>query len=75
MTFWRGLLLKHPCVVFTSFGDPYKLYDYPYLRTYVNAFSSAEASQRGAVKVLLGEKEPMAKNPIEHKGFFEREVE
>jgi len=75
MVFWRGFLFEHPSVVFTSFGDPYKLYEFPYLYTYVNAFSSSEASQRGAVKVLLGEKPMVAKNPVNHKGFFEREVE
>ncbi|MBQ7400388.1 MAG: glycoside hydrolase family 3 protein [Clostridia bacterium] len=75
MTFWRGFLLEHPCVVFTSFGDPYKLYEFPYLYTYVNAFSSSEASQRGAVRVLLGEKPMVAKNPVNFKGFFEREVD
>lgn len=75
MTFWRGIIFEHPSVVFTSFGDPYKLYEFPYLYTYVNAFSSSEASQRGAIKVLLGEKPMVAKNPVNHKGFFEREVE
>lgn len=53
--FWRGEVLKHPQMVFTSFGDPYKLYDFPYLKTYVNAFSYSEATQRAAVKALLGE--------------------
>lgn len=75
MLFWRGFLFNHPSVVFTSFGDPYKLHDFPYLYTYVNAFSSAEASQRAAVQVLLGEKPCVAKNPISHEGYFEREVE
>lgn len=75
MLFWRGFLFNHPSVVFTSFGDPYKLHDFPYLHTYVNAFSSAEASQRAAVRVLLGEKPAVGKNPVSHKGYFEREVE
>lgn len=75
MLFWRGFLFNHPSVVFTSFGDPYKLHDFPYLYTYVNAFSSAEASQRAAVQVLLGEKPCVAKNPVSHEGYFEREVE
>ncbi len=74
MLFWHGILFKHPCVVFTSFGDPYKLYDYPYLRTYVNAFSSSEATQRAVAKVLLGEIPALGKSPVSHKGFFEREV-
>ena len=75
MPFWRGIVFRHPCMVFTTFGDPYKLYDFPYLKTYVNAFSSSEATQRAAVKVLFGEIEAQGKNPVTLKGFFEREVE
>lgn len=72
--FWRGYVLEHPCVVFTSFGDPYKIYEVPFMKTYVNAFCCSESSQKAFVKVLLGEIEPIAKNPISFKGFFEREV-
>lgn len=72
--FWRGYLLKHPRVIFTSFGDPYKLYDYPFLKTYINTFSYTESSMRAFVRVLLGEKEMTAKNPISLKGFFDRET-
>ncbi|MBE7062823.1 MAG: glycoside hydrolase family 3 protein [Ruminococcaceae bacterium] len=72
--FWRGYIFTHPCMIFTSFGDPYKIYDFPYLRTYINAFSEAEGVQRGFVRVLLGEAEPTAKSPVALKGFFEREV-
>ncbi len=74
MPFWRGAIIDHPCVIFTSFGDPYKLYDLPFLRTYVNAFSSSNDCQRAFVKVLLGEIQPTAKNPVGLKGFFECEV-
>ncbi len=70
MPFWRGYMLTHPCVIFTSFGDPYKLYDYPYLKTYVNAHSNDISAQKGFVKVLLGEIEPKAINPVTLKGFF-----
>ena len=74
-TFWRGLVLhRHPKVVFTSFGDPYKLYELPFLRTYVNTFSDTEESQKAFVRVLLGEIEAKGKNPVALKGFFEREV-
>jgi len=74
MPFWRGVVVDHPCVIFTSFGDPYKLYEFPFLRTYVNTFSMSEDSQRAFVKVLLGEKPCVAKNPVALPGFFEREV-
>ncbi len=74
-TFWRAYVLKHPNVIFTSFGDPYKLHDFPFLKTYVNTFSYTEKSQRAFVKALLGEIELTAKNPIAHKGYFDRETE
>ncbi len=72
--FWRGYLLQHPKMVFTAFGDPYKLHDFPYVRTYVNAYGHSESIQRGFVKVLLGETEATGKNPVSHQGYFEREV-
>lgn len=75
MTFWRGYFMKHPRVIFTSFGDPYKLYDFPYLKTYINTFSYTEPSQRAFVKTLLGEIMPRAKNPVEFRGVFDRETE
>lgn len=74
MSFWRGYIFKNSKVVVTSFGDPYKLYELPFVRTYVNAFSAVEASQKAFVKVLLGEIEEKAKNPVGLPGFFEREV-
>lgn len=73
--FWRGAAIKHPCMIFTSFGDPYKIHDFPYLRTYVNAYSSSESTQKAVAKVLLGEIEPQGKSPVEMKGYFKREVE
>ena len=74
MPFWRGVAVDHPCVIFTSFGDPYKLYELPFLRTYINAYSSAQESLRAVVKVLLGETPAVGKSPVELKGFFKREV-
>ena len=74
MVLWRGYVLQHPRCIFTSFGDPYKLFDMPYLKTYINAFSGVVASQRAVVKILLGEIQPKAKNPVQLEGFFEREV-
>ena len=74
MPFWRGVAVDHPRVIFTSFGDPYKLYELPFLRTYVNAYGAAKESLKAFVKVLLGEKEAVGKSPVELKGFFKREV-
>ncbi len=73
--FWRGYIFRHPRVIFTSFGDPYKLYDYPFLKTYINTFSYTENSMRAFVRVLLGECKMVAKNPVSLPGYFERETQ
>ena len=75
MAFWRGVGVAHPRVIFTSFGDPYKLYELPFLRTYVNAYSHDEVTFRAFVKVLLGEIPALGKSPVGMKGFFERETD
>lgn len=74
MYFWRGYVLKHPKLVVTAFGDPYKLYDFPFIKTHINTFSYTENSLRAFVEVLLGEKEMVAKNPVALAGEFERET-
>jgi beta-N-acetylhexosaminidase len=75
MAFWRGVGVAHPRVIFTSFGDPYKLYDLPFLRTYVNAYSHDDITFRAFVKVLLGEIPASGKSPVALKGFFAREID
>ena len=72
--FWDGLGMSHPKFIFTSFGEPYKLYEFPFLHTYINAFSCGEKTQKYFVKVLLGEAADLGKNPVELRGFFNREV-
>lgn len=74
MVLWRGYVLQHPKFVFISFGDPYKLFDAPYLKEYVNVFSDSDESQRAMGKILLGKLEATGKSPIAFEGFFEREV-
>ena len=73
MVFWRAYSLRHPNFVLVSFGDPYKLYDLPYLHEYINAYSFAPESQRAAAKVIMGKIEPQGKSPVGLKGFFERQ--
>jgi len=75
MSMWEGIIFEHDKVIYTSFGDPFKLYELPFLRTYVNAYAMEDASQEAFVKVLLGEIKPQGKNPVGLKGYFEREVE
>lgn len=63
--FWRGAILDHPQMVLSSFGDPYKLYDFPYVKTYVNAFSYSEVTQRAFVRAILGEIPFNGKCPVD----------
>ncbi len=74
MALWRGYLMQHPNLIFTSFGDPYKLYDYPFAHTYVNMYSATEESQRAFVRALFGEIEAVGKSPVSFEGFFERGI-
>lgn len=74
MVLWRAYVLQHPNFVVVSFGEPYKLYDMPYLKTYINAFSHTDESQRAAAKVIMGQIDAAGKNPVDFKPFFEREV-
>lgn len=74
MTFWRGYILEHPKMIFVSLGDPYKLFDYPYLKEYVNAYSNTAESQKAALKVISGEIPAAGKNPVSLEGFFKRQI-
>lgn len=74
MTFWEGYALAHDNVIFTSFGDPYKIFDVPFMKTYINTFSHFKQSQIALAKVVMGQIEAQGKNPVELEGFFEREV-
>ena len=38
MTFRRWHILEHPEMILVSLCDPYKLFDYPYLKEYINAY-------------------------------------
>ena len=62
-------------VVFTSFADPYKIVELPYVPNMINTFSPSPPSQRAAVKVWLGEERARGKNPCSAKGYFEMEVD
>lgn len=74
MTFWRGYLTRNKNIAFASFGDPYKLYDYPFAETYINMYSNVKSSQRTFIKALFGEIEPLGKSPVEFDGYFKREI-
>ena len=74
MTFWRGYILQHPRMIFVSLGDPYKLFDYPYLKEYINAYSDTPESQKAVLKVIAGEIPARGKNPVSLEGFFKRQI-
>ena len=73
MSFWRGLVLHHPGMIFVSLDDPYKLYDFPYAKTYINTFGDSNCSMRSAVKLILGKIEDKGKNPVSFKNYFKIE--
>ena len=63
-TFWRGYLFKNKNLVFTSFGDPYKLMELPFLKTYINAYIASDAAATAVVQACLGFSSLEGKNPI-----------
>jgi hypothetical protein len=65
MTFWRSFWVDHPNVVFTSFGSPYHLYEFPHLPNMILAYGPSEFSQQAAVAVWLGEKQPQGVCPVQ----------
>ncbi|MDE2385224.1 MAG: glycoside hydrolase family 3 protein [Alphaproteobacteria bacterium] len=58
--YWHDL----PCLM-VSFGHPYYLREAPRVPTYVNAYSTIEASQRAAARCLLGEAEFAGSSPVD----------
>lgn len=72
--FWDSFWTEHPCVIFTSLGDPYKIYEMPYVPNMVNTYGSSPSSQRAVVKVWLGELPALGKSPVSLDGFFDCEV-
>lgn len=73
MALWRAYILQHKQVVFVGLDDPYKLFDFPYAKTYINTFGATPSSQKALVKLILGKIEEKAKNPISFSGYFARE--
>jgi hypothetical protein len=64
MPFWRSFWVGHDHVVFTSFGNPYVLYEMPHLPNLLLAYGPTEASQRAAVGAWMGEFNPTARPPV-----------
>lgn len=64
MTFWRGYILKHPKMIFASLGDPYKLFDFPFLGEYINVYSDTAESQIALAKAICGTIVATGKSPV-----------
>jgi beta-N-acetylhexosaminidase len=70
--FIRQLLALKKPLVFTSFGNPYLLRQFPDTPTYVCAYSNSEFSQRAAVRAYFGEIPFTGKLPVSIPGYFKR---
>jgi len=65
MPFWRAFYANAPDkVVFTSFGNPYVLYEQPHINNLLLAYCAEEVSQRATVKVWCGELRPQGRCPV-----------
>lgn len=73
MALWRAYILQHKQVIFVGLDDPYKLFDFPYAKTYINTFGVTPSLQRALVRLILGKIEQKGKNPVSFAGYFERE--
>lgn len=69
MPFWRAFWHDCPRAVFTTFGNPYHLYELPHLPNYWIAGGPNEVSQRAAVRAWLGEIKATAKCPVKIPGI------
>lgn len=54
---WMSLHREHPKVVYTTFGNPYVLFEMPQVNNMIATFGTCKESQRAAVRVWLGESE------------------
>lgn len=64
MCFWEAFWVGHPKVTWTSFGNPYHLYEFPHWPNMVLTWGHSEHTQRAAVKVWLGEMEAKGRCPV-----------
>jgi len=55
----------HPMLFYTSFGNPYQLYEYPLLPWYLNAYSNDLSTQTAYVKLLFGEIKALGTSPVD----------
>jgi beta-N-acetylhexosaminidase len=61
---WMSLHREHPQVIYTTFGNPYTLYEMPQVNNLVATFGTSDESQKAAVRVWLGESEARGSLPF-----------
>lgn len=61
---WMSLHQEHPQVVYTTFGNPYVLFEMPQMNNLVATFGASGDSQRAAVMVWLGELAAQGRAPF-----------
>jgi beta-N-acetylhexosaminidase len=61
---WRSLYKTHPNVAYTTFGNPYVVYELPPVPRLIATYGSSDCSQKAAVKVWLGEIEATGTLPV-----------
>ncbi len=64
MCFWEAFWVGHPKVTWTSFGNPYHLYEFPHWPNMLLTWGHSETIQQAAVKVWLGEIEAQGRCPV-----------
>ncbi|MCC5843452.1 MAG: hypothetical protein JJU05_04295 [Verrucomicrobia bacterium] len=64
MCFWEAFWVGHPKVTWTSFANPYHLYEFPHWPNMVLTWGHSPWSQRAVVKVWLGEMEAKGRCPV-----------
>ncbi|MBR1867693.1 MAG: hypothetical protein IJ800_03835 [Clostridia bacterium] len=74
MPLWRGYFLRNKNVVFIGLDDPFKLYDFPYAKTYINTYGTSGCLQKSLVKVILGEIPSIGKCPVNFPPYLKREI-
>jgi len=62
---WRSIFTEHPRVFYTTFGNPYTLYEMPHIPNLMATFGTTAEQQRAALRVWLGEISPQGSLPVQ----------
>lgn len=64
MCFWEGWWVGRNHIVFTSFGSPYHLYEFPHWPNMVLTYGHMPSQQKAVVQVWLGKRPATGKCPV-----------